>query len=54
MEIEETKWGREDWRNAGYAFRWHCTDCGRYGPYDVTPMAVGKAAVEHMCNCKAS
>lgn len=47
MEIEETKWGREDWRNAGAAWRWYCVDCDTYGPYDVTEAAVRKAADEH-------
>lgn len=54
MQIEETRWEREDWRDAGEAFRWHCTGCGRYGPYDVTPMTAAKAAVNHYFKCKAS
>lgn len=51
IDIETTTWRREDWRNAGSAHRWHCADCGRYGPYDVMPMAVAKAAIEHQVNC---
>ena len=49
MEIEETKWEREDWRNAGAAYRWHCDSCGRYGAFDVTHAAALKASVEHRC-----
>lgn len=49
MDIEVTKWDREDWRNAGEAWRWHCTDCNRYGPFDVTEAAVRKSATEHVC-----
>lgn len=52
VEIVVETWEREDWRNAGAAWRWHCGDCKRYGPYDVTPMAVAKAAIEHQCQCK--
>lgn len=47
--IEETKWEREDWRNAGAAYRWYCVPCSRFGPYDVTEAAVRKAASEHVC-----
>lgn len=52
IDLETTEWKRDDWRNAAY--RWHCTGCGRYGPYDVTPMAVAKAAIEHQVRCEGS
>jgi len=54
MEIEVTTWEREDWRNAGSASRWHCTGCGRYGPYDTRRFAVEIASVEHLDICEAS
>lgn len=49
--VETEEWSREDWRNAGCAYRWFCDQCCRYGPFDVYPMAVAKAAIEHSCNC---
>lgn len=54
MQIEQTSWVRDDWRNAGWACRWYCERCQRYGPYDVSVRAVEAAAVEHSDRCKAS
>lgn len=54
MDIEVTTWTREDWRGEGQALRWHCGACGRYGPYDTSPGATARAAVEHKINCKGS
>lgn len=47
LTIDITTWQREDWRNAGRAYRWYCDICHRFGPYDVSLKAVDKAAQEH-------
>lgn len=47
VTIDITTWEREDWRNAGHAYRWYCDTCRRFGPYEVSLKSVIKASNEH-------
>jgi len=49
MFIIRVRWGRDDWRNAGEAYRSFCLYCDRISAFDVTQEAAEKAAKKHVC-----